>query len=235
MNYKLITDAGKLDQFVDWLPELRPAECFYLVVLARNKYVRDNPDLAQIVHIRTDKQQIGRVVCNSKKTIASRIAEFECELGSYKTKDGVPIPQEALAVYITPNPRSHIVAAKLLLKQMADRVTQGEYNGYRVDQDAISCVQNAVGHKVYLDIDFDNVDLDETMQKVAGFININCVAVLRTRGGFHLLIKLDQIEKAFVKTWYNNITKLPGADVKGDNLIPVPGCSQGGFTPYMVL
>ena len=43
MNYELIADESKLLTFLDILPETLPDECYYLSLLARNKWVRDQP------------------------------------------------------------------------------------------------------------------------------------------------------------------------------------------------
>lgn len=231
-NYQIILDEKVLEDFIEWLPVLQSGECYYLVLLARNKYVRDLPDAAHMPHIRSDKQQLARIVCD-KKSLKTRIDQLQCAMGSYRTRDGESIPSEALALYITPNPRSHILATKAALKMMADYLTQ-PYNGYRLDQDVISCVQRECGRKVYLDFDFDGVDVEETMKLIDGKINLDCLTVLKTRGGFHVLVRLDGIGKDFKRSWYNALTALPGVDVKGDNLVPVPGCTQGMFMPHMV-
>ena len=55
-----------------------------------------------------------------------------------------------------------------------------------------------------------------------------------TRGGFHLMIELAKIDKRFEKTWYKNMNEMDGIDIKGDNMIPIPGTYQGGFTPYLI-
>ena len=88
--------------------------------------------------------------------------------------------------------------------------------------------------KIYFDTDFDNVDLNITLKSVYEIINKDCIKILHTKGGFHLLIELEQIDKKYEKTWYNDITSLKGCDVKGDNMIPVVGCYQGGFVPYFM-
>lgn len=230
-NYQIIRDEEILAGFVEWLPELRKGECYYLVLLARNKYVRDLGGV-KIPHIRSDKQQLARIVC-SKDSLRNRVKQLECELGSYRTRDGDPMPEEALALYITPNPRSHIMATKEAIKMMADYLTK-EYDGYRLDQDVISCIQKNCGNKVFFDLDFDNVDLNTTVQQIHQYINPDCLSVIKTRGGFHVLVKLAAIAKDYQKSWYNKITSLPGVDVRGDNLIPVPGCTQGMFTPHFV-
>lgn len=85
---------------------------------------------------------------------------------------------------------------------------------------------------MFFDIDFDHVELDIIMAEVEKFINTNCLKVLKTRGGFHLLVELAKIEKYYEKTWYKNITSLEGCDIKGDNLIPIVGCTQGNFVPF---
>lgn len=230
-NYKMILGEETLRAFVEWLPELRDGECYYIVLLARNKYVRDLG--IHMPHIRSDKQQLARIVCG-KTSIRNRIKQLECEVGSYVTRDGEPIPPEALALYISVNPRSHIVATKEALKMMADYLTAPSYNGYRLDQDTLSCVQRACGNRVYMDLDFDGVDIHLTMEEVKKHINADCLTVLKTRGGFHLLIKLADIAHEVKKTWYKGITALPGVDVRGDNLIPIPGCTQGLFMPHFV-
>jgi hypothetical protein len=63
-------------------------------------------------------------------------------------------------------------------------------------------------------------------------VNKEAMTVLKTRGGFHLLVELAKIDKQLVKTWYPRLTGIAGVDIKGDNLVPVPGCCQGGFVPH---
>jgi hypothetical protein len=143
------------------------------------------------------------------------------------------MPSEALALYITPNPRSHILATKEAIKMMADYLTS-KYNGYRLDQDVISCIQRNCSRKVYFDLDFDGVNLTDTVAQIVQHINADCLKVLETRGGFHVLVKLSDIDSKYKRSWYNSITSLAGVDVRGDNLVPVPGCTQGMFTPRFV-
>jgi hypothetical protein len=65
-------------------------------------------------------------------------------------------------------------------------------------------------------------------------VNPDCCTFLITRGGMHLFVELDKISPKYNKTWYNSLSELPH-DIKGDNLIPVPGCTQGEFIPYIRL
>ena len=60
----------------------------------------------------------------------------------------------------------------------------------------------------------------------------NACSILYTHGGFHLLVKLEDIEERYQKTWYNQLMDL-NPDVVGDNFIPIPGTYQGGFTPKL--
>lgn len=232
-NYSIIRNEQILSSFIEWLPELRSGECYYVVLLARNKYIRDLPDAMHLTHIRSDKQQLARFTCD-KKSLRNRIKQLECEVGAYRTRrDNESIPQEALALYITVNPRSHIQATKEAIKMMADYLTS-EYNGYHLDQDVLSCIQRNCGNRVFFDLDFDGVDYQSTINQINQYINPDCLTALKTRGGFHVLVKLSAIANEFKKNWYKNITSLPGVDVRGDNLVPVAGCTQGNFVPYFL-
>lgn len=225
MNYKIITDPDKLREFIDWLPELRDGECYYVTLFGRTKYALDK------TLFKADKQQLKRFTSN-KEYLFDKIKQLECELGSYKQK-GVGIPQEMLCLYITPNPRSYEKAAKESIKRLVDLITK-DYNGYNPHQEVLNQIQTAASRKVYFDLDFDGVLIEEMKPQIEQYINKNCLTYVQTRGGFHLLIKLPDVEKQYLKNWYNNLTKLNGCDVRGDNLLPVCGTSQGGFTPIIV-
>lgn len=228
-NYKTITDWNEFQKFIEWLPELQPDETYYYSLLARNKYVKD----MGIGTMNSDKHQCVRFV-STKERLAMKIAQTETVIGSYGVKD-VIVPQEALASYITVNPRSHKKAARAMLKRLADVVADNEPSP-NVYQESLTALHQSVSRKIFTDIDFDvdNTRRGYILSEVKEMLNPDAVQVLLTRGGFHLLIRLDAIEQKYVKSWYKNVSSLPGVDICGDNMIPVPGTYQGGFTPKML-
>jgi hypothetical protein len=223
MNYTVIKDLNLLNQFINFLPELKQNETYYLSLLARNKYA---PVL------KSDKAQLKRFTAN-KKNMLSKIQQLECKLGAYQ-KDNILIPQEALALYINPNPRCMETATKNSLIKFANLITH-PYNGYNPHQEVLSEIQKACSRKVFIDFDFDKVELQPTLQAIAPFINRNAIHIVQTKNGFHLLVETAKIEKQFVKIWHQTISSQAGCDVKGDNLIPVVGCIQGNFCPQFVV
>lgn len=227
MNYKIILDKNELTRFIDWLPDLRKGETYYCCLFARSKYSTEG------FKIKSGQTQLKRFT-SDKKYLFSKIKQLECEVGSYLIEDK-PCPQEALALYINPNPRDMEKATKNSLIKFAHLVTK-PYDGYNPHSEVMSEIQNAHSRKVFIDFDFDNVEPQTILKEIKekDILNLHAITIVKTRGGFHLLVKTDEINFKYTKSWYQTISNLPGVDIKGDGLLPCVGCHQGGFTPNIL-
>jgi len=225
MNYKIIADLDILNNFIKWLPELEYNETFYVCLFACKKYCQ------HLVHIASDKGQMKRFT-SKKDYLIQKIKQLECEVGNYTVK-GVIAPQESLVLYINPNPRNVEKAAKNSLIHLAHLITK-PYSGWNPQAEVISEIQKAKSRTIYFDLDFDGVEIDFIKFHLLEDITKEACHFLKTRGGFHLLIEPSKIEKKYKKTWYKKVISLPGIDIKGDNMIPVPGCYQGSFIPRFI-
>lgn len=219
-----------LENFVEWLPDLEPHEKFYACLFARKKYA------AEVPWIKSDKSQMKRF-CSDKERLIMKIKQLECPVGWYKQHskgEFITIPQEALALYISPNPRNLWKATFDGIKRFAQLI---ETNGMNpstkqecpnIHQEALSCIQRSCSRKVRIPFDIDSTNADIINRCVAA-VEEKC-DVLRTRGGYHIFVYANEVKN---KDWYKVIAE--HADVKGDNLMPVPGCYQGGFIPHFIL
>ena len=234
MNYQVIRDANLLRQFIDWLPELKETEKYYICLFARSKYCKD------ISHIKSDKAQLKRFV-SDKERMFDKIWQTECPVGAYKQykmgkQETIDIPQEALALYISLNPRdlwkaSFNSSVKLIT---AIRDTNTLMNPHA---EVMSEIQKSKGETRYAHFDIDESDeikLAESISKIPQFINRDAVTLLRTRGGVHILLDVKKIVYPYKNKWYTGLSSLAGVDQSGDMMIPVPGCTQGMFIPHFV-
>jgi hypothetical protein len=237
-SYQVIQDPVVLKDFItNFLPDLEPDETYFVSLFARKKY---NPS------IMTDKSQL-KSFTSTKERLFSKIMQLECPVGAYVQGEGekqIAIPQDALAIYISPNPRSNTIAANKSLIKLAKIITNPNKKNYNLHKEILAEVQTSRSRSIFVDFDFDDVDFKEVVEKVEKVINRDAFHVLVTRGGFHLMVNPDKVivteipgsKKKF--NWYNEVKKIhmsDSSDIKnhGDNMIPIPGCVQGGFSPYI--
>jgi len=223
MNYKIILNEDELLSFIEWLPELVEGECYYLTLFARKKYHES------AMH---DKSQCKRATATSKEWLYKKIRQMELVDGAYTNRNGTPVHNDSLALYVTVNPRSFYKAQVNLLKRLADSITSNAKTNNPASM-AMSEIQKAKNRTVFVDFDFDDVTYKECFVDIINVINGNSYDIIDTRGGFHLLVKPDLVEEQYAKSWYKKLSEIKGCDVSNGSLLPVPGCTQGGYMPTL--
>lgn len=231
MNYKIVTDEVELKKFIDWLPELEEHEKYYMCLFARNKYCRE------LSHIKSDKAQLKRFV-SDKERMFYKIKQLETEVGNYRQKD-VGVPQEALALYITVNPRDMYKASINTMVKLANCIRDQNVL-MNPHQEALSEIQRTKSRTCVVDFDIDLDSATQAMEigvaitSVKASVNPEAVSYLKTRGGMHVLVDPAKVIPEYKNKFYQNISKIKDVDQAGDLLIPVPGTYQGGFTPHFI-
>ena len=233
MNYQIITDENLLDEFIStFLKPCSPDETYYCCLFARSKYAKNEDGSNKFPHIKTDKNQLKRFLA-TPDTLKLKIKQLEVSFGAYITKDGEPIPQEALALYITPNRRSQRKAMFKLMKRLID-IQECNGQGFNVNAEAISAVQKSKSKTDWVDFDIDSKDID--ISSIENVLPLGTYKVLETRGGYHIMIDTDKVKHSDApKNWYVLLGRMFEIDQSGDNMIPVVGTYQGGFTPKFII
>lgn len=228
-NYRIIQDEHILNQFLATLPPLEKHEVWYLALMGRHKYDQAFPTTK-------DSGQLMRVTARNTEEIKEKLRRMETPYGSF-IRDGSVASQQCLAVYLAMNPRSLIKANRMLLVDVATRISDSQLDFNPVSM-ATTCIHRAVDRKFVVDFD---IDLAESTisefhsQKIREILPDPAMyRVLKTRSGFHLLVNLDKI-RVLKNNWHQALSLLPGCDVRGsDTLTPIPGCTQGDFIPRFV-
>ena len=229
MNYEIIKDEKLLREFIDWLPNLEPNEQYYLCLFARSKYCKD------ITHIKSDKAQLKRFT-STKERLFDKIRQLECPIGSYKQyksgkEETIDIPQEALALYISVNPRdlwkATFDSTMKLLGCIRDTNTLVNPHA-----EVMSEIQKSKGktHYVHFDYDGDNPPIEEIRRTV----NPEALTLVKTRGGLHILVDKNKVTPEYRNTFYVSFREMPNVDQSGDMMLPVIGCTQGMFIPHFL-
>lgn len=219
MNYTIISDEEALKSFIDWLPELEDNEKYFVSLFARKKYCEE-------LIKSNDKTQLKRFTA-TKENLFTKIKQLECEVGNYKLRDR-DVPQESLVLYINPNPRNMKKATYKLITKCV-KMLEHNADNFNIHAEALSAIQSTKGKSHFCDFDIDQKDIDLTL--LAGILDKSVYNIVETRGGYHLLVKTRLVPKT---KWHQQIRELYNVDQVGDQLLPVPGCVQGGFIPKML-
>lgn len=227
-NYKIILDEDELRRFIDWLPDCEENEQFYLALFTRKKYLINGADHPWI---KADKNHLTRFT-STKERLFDKIWKLESPLGSYTVKGKenttFTVPQETLALYISPNPRD---LWKATIQGAIDlmKVVQCQGKNSNPHQEILSTIHRTCSRKevVTFDVDEKNPAILEQFKEICG----TAVDIVETRGGYHCLVHPKEMPKN--TRWHQELSKL--SDITGDALLPVPGCTQGNFSPKFIL
>lgn len=220
-TYTIIKDEKLLRDFIEnFLPDLEPYEKFYVALFARKKY--DHTGV-----LKSDKAQLKRFV-SSKERLFDKIRQLEIKKGYYKLNN-LEVPEEALALYINPNPRDMKKANMQMIKKSVELIEKNN-PGFNIHAEALSCIQRSKSKSWFVDFDIDNVNIN--LSVLVNKIDPKYYEILDTRGGVHILVKTREIPKEI--RFHKIITDLYETDQIGDQLIPIPGCTQGNFIPEFI-
>lgn len=223
----IINNQEELEAYVNNLDD-NPDYLWYLCLAQRSKYTSTQDNLLHKIK----DVFIKRDVC-AKHQIIPTLLNWNNTVFEYP---------ETLVVYITPNPRSKKLSLFQLNKLLSDALYSSVYDwSTKIDNPvylALNAVYQSKSQGELFDVDIDGViEYDVLKTELGKILDLSAVKFVQTRGGFHCLIT---VEKMYLgKTWYTQIRdlKLPGCkiEMKGkNNLLPLPGTTQGGFTPKII-
>lgn len=241
----LIEDFEEFDRFVQILPPLGLGEVYFLSLSARNKYLTDE-ERAEFKLGRTE--MYGRTLVKDKDDFY-RAMEKLTGIDAYrKTKAGFLVPAKCRVVYVNINPSSMVNAYSVFTEQMdalqAEVIKallqgkQANLDGFKnMEKHLMNAVQKSPARKFFLDID---IDADPyTRQFILESLRVDLIKfniehyVIATRGGFHILIKRQDLNKSKYRLHeavkhFNSLFNEGEVIFNSNAMVPMPGTLQAG-------
>lgn len=244
--HTLIQDQKEFDRFVDILPDLIRDEVYFLSLSARNKYLTDG-ERVEFDLGRTE--MFSRQIAFDKDGIKLALDRMRADLDVRRTRNGSPIPEKCLVVYMNIHPSSTVKAYRAFSAQMDrhyEEAFQGVLNGSQADDmwipfrrlttTLMNHVQKNASRKTMVDIDIDGEDsLDSNMLlgRVVKFLTDHSVPyhAIQTQGGYHVLVETKFLNKDV--PLFRVIAELDNDTVgevkfNSNAMVPVPGTLQAG-------
>ena len=242
--YDILIDKDEFAKFCSMvLPNLENDEQFYCSLLARNKWNKESNIGSKV--------QLKRFT-SGNEYLMQKLSQLETKIGSYQDKNN-PIPQANLGVYIMPNPRSLFNAGQDLINEISRNTKKRVYH-MNPQSMALSCIQTNCNRKIYYDLDVDIKNLNNKQRYIGSILtNLVCLNlnknedffVIETKNGCHILLKIENMVERLGRNWFKQIESIvrthnrycadaANIEMNEDNLLPIPGCTQGGFIPKLI-
>ena len=212
------------------LPEITDDECYCLMLGARRKYLHDGDDYCM-----NGTDMIRRYILkrHDAGVLVNVLTEWDSH--DYTDKNGKVLPDYAFTVFLTVNPRSNRLAAKQTVNDITDRMFH--YSQISLESLVKTNLHKSPSRKPYMDFDVDISNIheayrEEVLDDLREKMGDTPLVEIKTQGGYHVLIKKDEIDKSVAKTFYKDVTgmKFEGEiEVKSDSMVPLPGCCCGGY------
>lgn len=237
MSYALVHDRKEVEKFESLFYSKTNdgyERVFLMYISARNKYcpeLSNNGCFKRTVIRYNDRLEDHRRLFND-------IQHYEIPLHAYKDKNHrAVVPQEALALYASINPRNAVHAAQDLTKEILDMT-------FLYDKAYFSSIDQKFKNKlqkhsvnVYVGIDLDTKDEEVYQELIADITRfVNIYVVIETHGGYHIIIPKRELQRTFngMSAGQYLYKALPGKykaldKVSNDLFSPIPGTIQGGF------
>ncbi len=238
MLHDFLRDERELTAFAETvLPEVTADECFLLILCARRKYLTEEEKGSLALG---EAKPFRREIVVDRGKLLRKVKELCVRADVYADRNGRPVPPHAFAVYVTPNPRSYNKAAVATVTELVEGLAEGR--PLPLDSIVKTQIHRAVSRKVYLDLDVDPAGGDDWQAVVAqarAILGETPTHVVRTRGGAHVLVQVQQLDRAVKRTFYRQLQELAAGlegliEVRGDAMVPVPGTTQGGAMPVLL-
>lgn len=243
---KLIHDRKEYLKFLEYLPELENDEVYFLSLSARNKYLTDDE---RVEYDLGRTEMFSRQIAFDKAGIAIALNKMEADLNVRTTRNGSPIPEHCLVVYVNVHPSSTLKAYRRFSEQMNRHYEEaflGTLNGSeatdmwipfrRITTNLMNHIQKASSRKVLVDIDIDGDDDKQSailVKEVDDYLSKHECGrmIIKTQGGFHVLVPTKYLGKhvpLFQKL--QELDKQTEGEVKfnGNAMVPLPGTLQAG-------
>jgi len=227
-HYEHIHDPALIKEWADhvWKPEKR-----YLVMLAARKKYDPTVKVKRAFIMRKD-------IFNRPGRLAQSVKQYEFPLDALLDDNGVPVKQQALVTYVTPNPRDTFVAACEMSRMCLEYVRTNHHSKQEnkttypsVVGQAKTALQKCAEEVPYLTIDVDDKAIGPTVDQFLRREKFPIHCLVETRGGFHVLLRTAELTKHHRTILWKEKTEQwkDKVEIHKDQVTPLPGTVQGGF------